>query len=285
MARYLAVVEYIGAPFNGLQKQLNTPNTHTVQSVLDGALGHLVRHPVVSHFSSRTDKGVHAMGNTAHFELRRVARKNTEIELPPYPPEVVCKALNFHLQEEQLAVVNVTTVPPDFHARFSATSRTYLYCILCNTQIQPLLERGRSWHVKHDLDVARMQAAATRFLGSHDFTSFRGARCQSPSALRSVEEVEIWCESSPYCPLNALAGHGRMIYIRVKARSFLYHMVRNIAGCLKEVGEHQLEPADVDRLLLLRDRQSAPPMAPAEGLYLLQVEYPAAALQPQGEMQ
>jgi tRNA pseudouridine38-40 synthase len=155
--------------------------------------------------------------------------------------------------------VQAEPVSADFHARFSARERTYLYRIT-NRRAPPALERGRTWWVPTPLDVPAMAAAARALIGRHDFTSFRASICQAASPVKTLDAV-------------AVAGDGDEIRIEVRARSFLHHQVRNIVGTLRRVGEGKWTAADVAAILAARDRCKAGPTAPAEGLYLVSVTY------------
>lgn len=264
-----------------------------MQGCIDAALSKLVTHKVESYISSRTDKGVHALRNTLHCDLRRVHKKTGE-PVAPFTAEVVHRAVNFHLKDNPVSVKEVRAVSQDFHSRFSAKSRTYRqpsscrsnrhavrsissqplvgrYRIHCGLEVGSCFERESAWHVKPDLDATRMQEAANHMLGTHDFTSFRAARCEQKSPVRTIDSLDVW-EETPHSYMG-IEGPGKVIHVKVKARSFLYHMVRNIVGCLKMVGEGQMETDEIPKLLHLKNRDKAPAMAPAAGLMLADVGY------------
>jgi len=245
VTRWKIIVEYDGGPFVGWQRQNNGPS---VQAALEDAVAGFSGEQVAVHGAGRTDSGVHALGQSAHFDLARATDADT-----------VRDALNFHLKPNPVAVLQADAVDGDFHARFSATRRHYLYRIL-NRRPPPTLDAGRVWHVTAPLDTDAMHAAAQRLIGNHDFTSFRAAACQADSPVKTLD-------------LLAVSRAGEEIHITANARSFLHHQVRNMAGTLKLVGEGKWSADDVDDALAARDRGKAGPTAPAEGLYLARVDY------------
>jgi tRNA pseudouridine38-40 synthase len=245
MPRYKLTIEYDGRNFVGWQRQENGPS---VQQALERAVARFCGETVNVFAAGRTDAGVHALGQVAHFEIDRGVRGET-----------VRDALNFHLKPAPVVVVQAEPVSADFHARFSARERTYLYRIT-NRRAPPALERGRTWWVPTPLDVPAMAAAARALIGRHDFTSFRASICQAASPVKTLDAV-------------AVARDGDEIRIEVRARSFLHHQVRNIVGTLRRVGEGKWTAADVAAILAARDRCKAGPTAPAEGLYLVSVTY------------
>ncbi|MEK9760146.1 MAG: tRNA pseudouridine synthase A, partial [Candidatus Puniceispirillum sp.] len=173
----------------------------------------------------------------------------------------VQEALNAHLAELPITIRTAQDVAADFHARFDAIRRRYLYRILPQRQ-RPALDRGRVWHHKLPLDAERMAEAARYLLGRHDFTSFRATHCQADSPVRTLDRLDV--ETA-----------GAEIHIHAEARSFLHHQVRNITGSLALVGVGKWQPDDIPKILAAADRRMAGPTAPAEGLYLVGVDYPA----------
>ncbi|MEC7515549.1 MAG: tRNA pseudouridine(38-40) synthase TruA [Pseudomonadota bacterium] len=246
MARFKLTLEYDGAPFVGWQRQDNGPS---VQAALEDALRALTGRAVEVVGAGRTDAGVHALGQVAHIDLadeRFDGRKLRE-------------ALNYHLKPAPIAVLAAAAAPADFHARFSATARAYLYVIV-NRRAPLAIDRGRAWQVRQPLDVAAMAAAAEPLLGHHDFTSFRAAQCQAKSPCKTLDRLTVTRE-------------GDEIHIEAGARSFLHHQVRNIVGTLKWAGEGKWTAREVAAALAARDRAAAGPTAPADGLYLVSVAY------------
>jgi tRNA pseudouridine38-40 synthase len=245
VTRWKITIEFDGRPFVGWQRQENGPS---VQAAVEKAIAGFSGETVTLHGAGRTDSGVHALGQVAHFDLEKDASAET-----------VRDALNFHLKPEPVAVLRAKTADPGFHARISAQRRHYLYRIL-NRRAPPTLEAGRVWHVAAPLDTERMRQAANALVGKHDFTSFRAAACQADSPIKTLDALEV-------------AQAGEEIHATARARSFLHHQVRNMVGTLKLVGEGKWGLAEVSAALAARDRAAAGPTAPAEGLYLTQVDY------------
>ncbi|HJS31040.1 MAG TPA: tRNA pseudouridine(38-40) synthase TruA [Alphaproteobacteria bacterium] len=245
MPRYKLTLEYDGDPFVGWQKQNNGPS---VQAALEAAIEKFCGARPATVGAGRTDAGVHALAQVAHFDLTR-----------EWPAATVMNALNFHLQPDPIAVLEAEIAAPDFHARLSATRRHYLYRIL-NRRAPPAIERHRVWAVQTPLDAAAMQAAAQALVGHHDFTTFRAAMCQAKSPEKTLDALDV-------------SREGDEIRIVARARSFLHHQVRNMVGTLKLVGEGKWIAADVARALAARDRAAGGPTAPACGLYLTRVDY------------
>ena len=245
MTRWRLTLEYDGGPFVGWQRQ---PNGMSVQEALETAAHRFCGETVEVAAAGRTDAGVHARGQVAHVDIARESSAET-----------VRAALNFHLKPHPVSVLAAEAVADDFHARFSATGRRYLYRIVVRRS--PLaLDAGRVWRLLPPLDVAAMRAGAQPLLGRHDFSSFRAALCQAPSPVKTLDRLDI-------------EEAGEEIRLHLAARSFLHHQVRIIAGTLKLVGEGRWQPADVAAALAARDRSRAGPTAPPDGLYLMSVDY------------
>ena len=246
MPRYKLTLEYDGTSFAGWQRQDNAP---TVQAALEAAVEKFCGERVVSTAAGRTDSGVHALAQVAHLDLAR-----------DWPADTVRDALNFHLRPEPVAVRDAAVVAGDFHARFSAIGRRYRYRIL-NRRAPAALERGRAWWVPMPLDAEAMHAAAQILVGRHDFTSFRAAECQAKTPVKTLGALRV-------------RRQDELVTVEAEARSFLHHQVRNMVGTLKLVGEGKWSARDIERALAARDRAKAGPTAPAEGLYLVGVDYP-----------
>jgi len=202
--------------------------------------------------AGRTDAGVHALGQTAHFDMTADKR-----------PEEIRGGLTFHLKPQPVVVRSAELAPEAFHARFSATHRRYRYRIL-NRRTPAALERGHVWHVPVPLDVEAMQAAAALLIGTHDFNSFRSVSCQAKSSIKTLDELRV-------------GRCGEEIRIEVAARSFLHNQVRILVGTLQLVGRGQWSAADVGKALAARDRTRAGPTAPPDGLCLMEVRYDGSA--------
>lgn len=245
MTRFRLTLEYDGGRFAGWQRQENGPS---VQDAVERAIFSFSGECVTVTGAGRTDAGVHARGQVAHFDLEK-----------PFAADKVRDALNHFLRPERVVVLESQVAAPDFHARFSATKRHYEYRIVCRRA--PLaLEDGRAWHVVRDLDARAMHESAQSLVGQHDFTTFRAAECQAKSPVKTLDRL-------------AVARHGEEIRVEAEARSFLHHQVRSMVGSLKLVGEGKWQPADIARVLEARDRSTCGPVAPPEGLYLMRVEY------------
>jgi tRNA pseudouridine38-40 synthase len=245
MTRWKLTLEYDGGPFVGWQRQDNGPS---VQAAVERAATAFCGETVTIFGAGRTDAGVHAAGQVAHADIAKEATADT-----------VRDALNFHLKPDPVAVLTAEAAPADFHARFSATTRYYRYRIL-NRRAPPALDRGKVWHVGTPLDAAAMHGAAQLLVGKHDFTSFRAVACQADSPVKTLDALSV-------------SAAGEEIHLLVRARSFLHHQVRNIAGTLKLVGEGRWSAGDVAAALAARDRSRAGPTAPPEGLCLMRVDY------------
>jgi len=247
VTRYKITLEYDGGGFVGWQRQENGPS---VQAALEEAVYRFCGEHVLVEGAGRTDAGVHALGQVAHVDLEKETTADT-----------VMKAVNFHLKPAPVAVLAAEEVPEDFHARFSAVKRAYLYRIV-NRRAPLALERGHAWFVPQPLDASAMHAAAQVLVGQHDFTSFRASECQAKSPVKTLDVLSV-------------QRLGELIEVRAVARSFLHHQVRNFVGSLKLVGEGKWTAADLKAALEARDRAAAGPTAPAAGLYLTEVGYPA----------
>ncbi len=245
MPRYRLTLEYDGTPFAGWQRQANGPS---VQAAVEEAIFKLAAERATVTGAGRTDAGVHAFGQAAHFDLEK-----------EFAPEKLRDALNHHLRPAPIAVLEAAAAAADFHARFSAIARHYLYRILCRRS-PPALDRGRVWHIVRDLDSASMQAAAQFLVGQHDFTTFRSSECQAKSPVKTLDRLEV-------------RRAGEEIHIEASARSFLHNQVRSIVGSLKLVGEGKWRPREIKAALDAKDRARCGPVAPPEGLYLTRVDY------------
>lgn len=258
MSRYKLTIEYDGGPFHGWQRQ---DNGLTVQEVLETAVFRLCGEETVVQGAGRTDSGVHALAQVAHVDISK-----------DFPTDTVRDAINHHVRPHPVSVLSAETVADDFHARFSATGRSYLYRIL-NRRAGPALDHGRVWWHPVVLDADAMHEAAQLLLGHHDFTTFRASECQAKSPEKTLDVLSV-------------SRIGEEVHIVAEARSFLHHQVRNITGTLQLVGAGKWRPRDVARALSAKDRSAGGPTAPPDGLYLTRVRYgdapeqgiPAAAL-------
>ena len=245
MPRYRITIEYDGTPFSGWQRQADRPS---VQQALEEAVLAMSGETVTTQAAGRTDAGVHALGQVAHFDLSR-----------DWDPFRIREALNFHLRPNPVAVVEATAVPDSFEARFSALARHYEYRILTR-RAPPVIERNHVWHIPKTLDHDAMDHAASLALGLHDFTTFRSSECQANSPVRTLDKFSVRVEPDH-------------IVVNASARSFLHHQVRSMVGSLRLVGEGKWSPADFRAALDAKDRTRCGAMAPSTGLYLTGVTY------------
>ena len=243
--RVKLVVAYDGTDYCGWQVQ---PNGITVEEVLNRELSRLLKEEITVTGASRTDSGVHSLGNVAVFD--------TDTRMPA---EKISYAINQRLPED-IVVQDSCEVPEDFHPRFAASQKTYEYKILNRKFPMPTLRRDTLYYC-HPLDEGRMRQGAQFLVGTHDFTSFSSVKAQTNTFVRTVYE------------LTVERTEDDIIHIRITGNGFLYNMVRIIAGTLLLVGAGKLEPEDVGRILAAKDRGAAGPTAPAHGLTMIGITY------------
>lgn len=243
--RYKLTIEYDGGPYQGWQRLAEGPS---VQGALEDAVETLTgaRADVVG--AGRTDAGVHAYGQVAHVDIDR-----------PFEPQRLCDALNAHLRPHPIAVLKAEDAAADFHARFDARRRVYLYNAICRRA--PLtLQRGFVWRVPRPLDIDAMSAAAERLTGRHDFTTFRDSQCQAKSPVKTLD-------------VAAVRGDAGRVSFSFEAQSFLHRQVRSMVGTLVEVGLGKMTSDELAAALAAADRARCGPVAPPDGLYLVRVDY------------
>lgn len=247
-------IEYLGTAFHGWQRQ---PGERSVQETLETAVSTVADHPVRVTCAGRTDAGVHALGQVIHFDTdgRRPARAWT-------------MGVNSNLPAD-VSVSWVSRVGEDFHARFSARSRTYRY-VIHNSPLRSALLAERAWWCRRELDLAAMRSAVAHLMGEHDFSAFRATACQAENPVRRVTDSSVF-----RC--------GRLVCLQLTANAFLHHMVRNVAGTLVRVGSGEADPGWVAEILEQRDRRLAGMTAPAAGLYFLGVDYGELLQVPQAD--
>lgn len=249
MPRYALKIEYDGAPFSGWQRQKDRPS---VQQSVEEALRVLDPDVPTLGAAGRTDAGVHAMAQVAHCDMTR-----------NWDPFRFLPAVNQHLKPLPIAIVEIARVADDFHARFSANQRRYMFRLV--TRRAPVThDEGLVWQVRGPLDLEAMRAGAARLIGTHDFTTFRSTMCQAKSPIKTLEAVDI--EERPYP-----GGVEYRFYVR--SRSFLHNQVRSIVGTLERVGAGKWDADDVSAALEARDRSACGPVCPPHGLYLAGVGY------------
>lgn len=249
MPRYALKIEYHGAPFVGWQRQIDHAS---VQGAIEAALAKLEPGDHNIAAAGRTDKGVHGLGQVAHCDMTA-----------SWSPFRLSEALNYHLKPLPIAIVDCAVAPKEFHARFSALERHYLFRILCR-RAPATHQAGLVWQVKHALDVDAMQSAADILLGQHDFTTFRSTICQSLSPIKTLDRLTV---------KQVETEAGTEVHFDVRARSFLHNQVRSFVGTLEQVGSGSWTRADVQKALDARDRAACGTVCPPHGLYLAAVQY------------
>ena len=250
MPRYALRIEYHGAPFAGWQRQADQPS---VQGAVEAALAKLEPRDHTIAAAGRTDAGVHATAQVAHCDMEK-----------DWDPFRLSEALNWHLKPEPVAITACAFVPDDWHARFSAVERRYLFRLI--SRRAPLtVEAGLAWRVNHPLSLAPMQEASNHLIGKHDFTTFRSSICQADSPVKTLDELRIEEIARP---------DGAEFRFHVRARSFLHNQVRSFVGTLERVGAGAWAPQVVKAALEARDRAACGPVCPPDGLYLAGVGYP-----------
>ena len=250
MPRYALKVEYHGAPFAGWQRQTDLP---TVQGTIEHALAQLEPADHTIAAAGRTDAGVHALAQVAHCDL-----------VKDWDPFRLSEALNYHLKPAPVSIVACAQVPEDWHARFSAVERRYMFRLLMR-RAPATHDAGLVWQTRHNLDVAAMRAGAAHLVGNHDFTTFRSSICQAASPVKTLDSLDIH---------EVQGWSGPEIRFSLRARSFLHNQVRSFVGTLERVGAGAWAPDDVKSALDACNRAACGPVCPPQGLYLTGVGYP-----------
>ena len=250
--RWKIAIEYDGTNYAGWQRQ---DNSITIQQEIEDALMKFSGQNIRIQGSGRTDSGVHAAGQVAHFDLEG-----------DYTSKNIRSGINHHLGDAPIAIVSAVAVSNDFHARFGAKQRYYCYRILCHRHGRSPIDKERAWRMHYDLDLDAMRLAAAHLIGKHDFSTFRASQCQAQSPIKSIEKITI-TEMPDYL------STGRHVHINIQALSFLHHQCRNIVGTLVLVGKGKWTADDFKAALDAKDRTKGGPKAPADGLYFLRTDY------------
>ncbi|MFT6345973.1 MAG: tRNA pseudouridine38-40 synthase [Myxococcota bacterium] len=248
--RYKIIIEYDGTNFIGWQKQPDNPAS--IQETIQKAIFDLTRTNVGLVVSGRTDAGVHALGQVAHFDLP------TDVFSGKSALQIM-EGINHFLMKKNIAIINCQIVDDDFHSRFAAKMRHYQYQII-NRRPHLTLQKNLAWNVKSDLNLDEMIKASSFLIGTHDFSSFRDSSCQAKDAIRSISKIEIFKD-------------GDFIKMNFIGRSFLHHQVRNMVGTLIAVGKGKTKSEDVKGILEAKDRTKSGINAPSCGLYFVGVDY------------
>jgi len=245
MQRYKIKIEYDGTPFVGWQYQ---KNGQSIQEVLQNAIFNFSGEKVVLTGAGRTDSGVHALAQVAHFDLKKKINKKNFLP-----------GINQHIGNKPVTVLKINKASKKFHARFDAKKRTYLYTII-NRQSPLTLQRNKAWHIRKKLDVKAMKKGAKLLLGTHDFSTFRASSCGAKSPIKTMEKISI-------------KKNKDKLILEFTSKSFLQQQVRSMVGCIKYVGEGKWKLDDFEKIFKSKKRIKCAPPAPACGLYLKKVSY------------
>ena len=246
MNRYQILIEYVGTGFIGWQIQ---PKGKSIQKLIQLKISKLLKEKIKLVGSGRTDSGVHAIEQSAHFETKKKIKNLDKL----------LNSINFFLNKDLISILKIKKKNLKFHARFSAKERVYKYVIF-NRKSRPSLEKSRGWHVRKNLDIKLMKQGANKLLGKKDFSVFRSSSCNAKSSIKTINFVNIKKIKSK-------------MEIEFKSKSFLQHQVRSMVGCLKYLGEHKWSLKKFEKILRSKNRKLCAPPAPAEGLFLKKIIY------------
>ena len=246
MNRYQILIEYVGTSFVGWQTQ---KKGNSVQKTIQNIISKLLKEKIKLHGSGRTDAGVHALEQSAHFDC-----KNKIIDKRKF-----LKSLNFFLNKKNISILKIKARNQNFHSRFSAKERTYLYLIR-NDPAPSMINYNREWNIRNKLDINLMKRGAKKLIGTHDFSTFRASNCAAKSPIRTINKIQILKSK-------------KQIKIRIKSPSFLKSQVRSMVGSLKYLSEKKWDLKKFNIILKSKDRKKCAPLAPAHGLYLEKVIY------------
>ena len=244
--RYQLFIEYVGTNFRGWQIQ---KKGHTIQGLIQKKLSKLLKQKVTLSGSGRTDTGVHAIEQSAHFDC-----KNQIIDLTNF-----LRSINYFLNDKGIAITKIKKRSNKFHSRFSAKQRIYRYVIL-NQISAPMIEKKRGWHIRKPLDLELIKKGAKKLEGTNDYSTFRASSCHAKSPIRTIKSVKI-------------RSTKHRIEIEFKSQSFLQQQVRSMIGCLKYLGEKKWDLKTFDKVFKSKKRILCAPPAPAEGLFLVRIIY------------
>ena len=256
LTRYKLTIEYKGTDYAGWQRQ-NDTGLKTIQGEIEAAIHAFSGQTVNVQCAGRTDAGVHARGQIAHVDFAAFNSPMENFE--------IVKAINAHLRPQPISILDIEQSNADFHARYSAKQKLYVYRII-NRQSPPVMDADFVWHIRRPLDAAAMHDAAQILLGQHDFTTFRDSECQAKNPIRTLDQLDV--TTHKYDDFG-----GQEIRIEARAMSFLHHMVRNLAGTLTLVGEGKWSVSDLQDALAAKDRTKGGPTAPASGLCMEKIDY------------
>ena len=246
MHRYQLLIEYDGTDYFGWQIQ---KKGKTVQKLIQSTLKKVLGEKIVLVGSGRTDSGVHAKEQSAHFETKKIIKSK----------EKIVKSLNYFLNKKLISILDLKKKNTNFHSRYSAKERTYEYIIL-NRLAPPSIDKNKIWHIRKKLDVKIMKKGAKKLIGLHDFSTFRGSNCYSKSPIRKLKEIKINKKNNK-------------IILKFKSKSFLRNQVRSMVGCLVLLGKKIWSLNQFEKVFRSKKRALCAPPAPPQGLYLFKVVY------------
>ena len=246
MHRYQILIEYVGTPFVGWQIQ---KKGKSVQKTIQLTLSKLLEQQIILYGSGRTDSGVHSLEQSAHFEVKNKIQNI----------EKTNKSLNYFLNNEMISIINIKKKKINFHARYSAKERIYVYIIL-NRFSPSTINKDREWHIRKKLDINLIKKGSKKLIGTHDFSTFRSSNCSAKSPVRTIKDIRI-------------SKSKNQIKLKFKSKSFLKNQVRSMVGCLKYLGEKKWNLKKFENVIKMKDRKNIAPPAPACGLYLEKVIY------------
>ena len=246
MYRYQILIEYVGTSFVGWQIQ---KKGRSIQKTIQSILSKLLKQKIKLFSAGRTDAGVHSNEQSAHFDVKnKIKNINKTI-----------KSLNFFLNEKMISIINIKKKNINFHARYSAKERIYLY-IINNRLSLSTINKDREWHVRKKLDITLIKKGSKKLVGTHDFSTFRASNCSAKSPIRTINEIIVRKSKN-------------RIKLKFKSKSFLKNQVRSMVGCLKYLGEGKWDLKKFETVFIKKDRKKVAPPAPACGLYLEKIIY------------
>tara|TARA_B100000029_G_scaffold508862_1_gene596725 strand:- start:953 stop:1693 length:741 start_codon:yes stop_codon:yes gene_type:complete len=246
MYRYQILIEYVGTSYVGWQIQ---KNGNSIQKTIQLVLSKILGKKTILYGSGRTDAGVHAIEQSAHFDIKNKIQNIDRI----------IKSLNFFLNSKMISIIKIKKKNINFHARHSAKKRIYLY-IIQNRLSPSTINKDREWHIRKKLDINLIKKGAEKLVGTHDFSTFRASNCSSKSPIRTIDQILV-------------SKSKNQIKLKFKSKSFLKNQVRSMVGCLKYLGEKKWDLRKFKEVINNKDRKEVAPPAPACGLYLEKIIY------------
>ena len=246
MFRYQILIEYVGTAYVGWQIQ---KKGNSIQKTVQLALSKLLRQKIVLFGSGRTDAGVHALEQSAHFDVKNKIQNIDKL----------IKSLNFFLNCKMISIIKIKKKKINFHARHSAKERIYLY-IIQNRLSPSILNKDKEWHIKKKLDISLIKKGSKKLIGKHDFSTFRSSNCGAKSPIKTINDIIV-------------SKSKNRIKLKFKSKSFLKNQVRSMVGCLKYLGEKKWNIRKFENVIIKKDRKKVAPPAPACGLYLEKIIY------------